>query len=138
VVAEEIAVGRRVDEPAELAVAVHEAPGVHALGRAHGGGGLLGEREVHRPVFAAEESGGGEGLELLAFADAFEALADVDEGRHDRIARTEHAGHPGADVRAGDGLRRDVTGVPVELVTRVQDAAEVGLHRRTDLACRGP
>ena len=115
-VAEEIAVGRRVDEATELAVAVHEATGVHALGRAHGGGGLFRERQVHRAVFAAEETGGGEGLELFAFADAFEALADVDEGRHDRITRTEHAGHPGADVRAGDRLRRDVAGVPMELV----------------------
>ena len=132
VVAEQVAAGHCVDEPAELAVAVNETTGIHTLGRTHGGGGFLRERQVHRTIFAAEETSGGEGLQLLAFADAFEALADVDKGRHHRIARTEHAGHPGADMRAGDGLRRHVTGVPMELVARVQDAAEVGLHRRTD------
>ena len=132
VVAEQVTAGRRVDEPAELAITVHETTRIHALGRTHGGGGFLGERQVHRTIFAAKESGGGEGLEFLTLADAFEALADVDEGGHHRIARAEHAGHPGADVRAGDGLRRDIAGMPMELVTRMQDAAEVGLHRRTD------
>ena len=116
-VAEQVAAGRRVNEATELAVAIHETPGIHALRRAHGGGGLLGERQVHRAVFTAKETGGGEGLQLLAFADPFEALADVDEGGHHRIARAEHAGHPGTDVRTGDRLRRDVAGVPMELVT---------------------
>ena len=48
------------------------------------------------------------------------------------IARPEHAGHPRADVRRGDGLRRHVAGVPVVLVPRVEDVAQVGLHVRAD------
>ena len=132
VVAEQVAVRTGVDEPAESAVAVHEAAGVHPLGRPDGGGGFFRERQVHRTELAAEEPRGGESLQLLAFADPFEPLADVDERRHDRITRPQHARHPGADMRAGHGLRRDVAGVPVELVTRMQDAAEVRLHGGTD------
>ncbi len=37
-----------------------------------------------------------------------------------------------ADVRGGDGLRRHVSGVPVVLVARVEDGAEVRLHVRAD------
>ena len=48
------------------------------------------------------------------------------------LLRPEHAGHPRADVRAGDRLRRHVAGVPVVLVPRVQDVAQVGQHVRAD------
>ena len=41
-------------------------------------------------------------------------------------------GDPRADVRRGHRLRRDVAGVPVILVPRMQDVAEVGDDVRTD------
>ena len=44
----------------------------------------------------------------------------------------------GADVRAGDRLRRHVAGVPVVLVPRVQDVPEVGQHVRADQRRRDP
>src|SRR5437762_2302390 len=45
---------------------------------------LLREGEIERSIFAAQEAGGGESLELLAFAD-IEALADIDERWDGRI-----------------------------------------------------
>ena len=53
-------------------------------------------------------------------------------GGHRRVARPEHAGHPRPDVRRGDRLRRHVAGVPVVLMPRVQDVAQVRLHVRAD------
>src|SRR2546430_8547710 len=64
---------------------------------------LLWERKIERSIFAAQEAGGGESLELLAFADV-EALADVDEGGDGGIERAERAGDDRADVRGGHGL----------------------------------
>ena len=132
VVAHEIALRALIDELAEEAVAIGEARGVHALRRLHRCRGFFGEGQVHGAELAAEEAGGGEGFQFLALADAFEALADVDEGGHDRIARAEHLGHPRAKVRRGDGLRRDVAGVPMVLVAAVQDASEIGLNGAAD------
>ena len=48
------------------------------------------------------------------------------------IERTQHAGHPGADVRRRHRLRRHVARVPVILMPRVQDVAQVGQHVRPD------
>ena len=48
------------------------------------------------------------------------------------LTRPQHAGHPRADVRRGHGLRRHVAGVPVVLMPRVQDVAQVGQHVRAD------
>ncbi len=59
-------------------------PGDHAAWRTHAVRGLLGKRDVERPVLAAEKTGGGERLQLLGFADVH-ALADVDERGHGRI-----------------------------------------------------
>jgi hypothetical protein len=121
-----------IDEFAEKAVAIGETVRVHALRRLHGLRGFFGKGQVHGAELAAEESGGGEGLQLLAFAHAFKTLADVDEGGHHLVARAEHLGHPGADMRTGDRLRRHIAGVPVILMTRVQNAAEVRLHGAAD------
>ena len=54
---------------------------LHALGRPDRLRRLFGIRQVHRPELAAEEAGGGEGLQLLLLADPFQPLADVDERR---------------------------------------------------------
>src|SRR5256885_1191937 len=78
--------------------------------RADRGGGGVRERQVERAVLAAEKAGRGERLQLLRLADAFEALADVDERRDRRVLRAEHLGDPRAEVRRGHGLRRDVAG----------------------------
>jgi hypothetical protein len=84
---------------AEEFFAVLEARRAHAAGRGDDVLGGIGEGNVERSVFAAQEPGGGEGLEFLAFAD-FEALADVDEGGYGGIARAEGAGDDGAEVGA--------------------------------------
>ena len=89
--------------------------------------GVVREGNVERPVLAAEKAGGGERLQLLAFAE-IEPLADIDERRHRRVARPERARDERAEVRRGHGLRRHVAGVPVELMPRVQDEAEVRRH----------
>ena len=48
------------------------------------------------------------------------------------IVRPAHPGDPRAEVRRGHGLRRDVAGVPVVLVPRVQDVPQVGDDVRAD------
>ena len=55
------------------------------------------------------------------------ALADVDERRHDGILGAQHLGHPGTDVRGGNGDGRNIARVPMVLVPRVQDVPQVGL-----------
>ena len=132
VVGNQIAVGIAIDEIFEERATVGETSGIHALGRAHGELGFAGEGEIHRPELRTEESAGGEGFEFLAFAVAFEPLADVDKGRHDGIARAEHLRHPRADVWRGDGLRRHVAGVPVVLMAGMQNRPEIRLHGRAD------
>ena len=98
----------------------------------------VGIGEVERAVLAAEEAAGGERLQLLRLADAFEALADVDERRDGGVVRAADLRDPRAEVRAGDRLRRDVAGVPVVLVPRVQDVAQVGDDVRADQRRPGP
>src|SRR5258706_13277534 len=67
-----------------VVVARFEARGSGARRRTHGVDGLLWEGKIEWPIFAAQEAGGGEGLELFAFADV-EALAHFDEGGGVRI-----------------------------------------------------
>src|SRR5262249_54560253 len=111
----------RLDE--EL-VALLEALLRHALRWLHRQDRLRRLRDEERAVSAAEEARGLERLDLESLA-AGGALADVDERRYVRVFRPEGAGDDGAQVRRGDGLRRHVTGVPVVLVARVEDEAEV-------------
>ena len=134
-VARELAVCRRRREPLHGRVALGEPLRRHALRGAYGQGRLFWVGKVHRPELAAEEAGGGERLDLFVLTHSLEPLADVHERGHDGIARPEHAGHPRADVRAGHGLRRDVARVPVVLVPRVEDAAEIRLDVRADERC---
>ena len=105
-------------------LAALEPAGRHAARRAHALGRLVRERDVEGPILAAQEAGGVEGLELLAFAHV-EALADVDERRHGRVQRAERAGDDGAQVRRRDRLRRRIAGMPLILVPRVQDETQV-------------
>ena len=44
----------------------------------------------------------------------------------------EHAGHPRADVRRGHRLRRHVARVPMILMPRMQNVAQVGQHVRAN------
>ena len=132
VVARELPSGVRGDELLEVLVAIGKPARLHPLRRPDGKRRFLGEGEIHRAELAPEEAGGGEGLDLFVLADPLEPLTDVDKCRHGGIARPEDACHPGADVGAGDRLRRDVAGVPVILMARVEDAAEIGLHMRAD------
>ena len=132
VVARELAARCRGDELLEVLVAIGKPARFHPLRRPDGERRLLGEGEIHRAKLAPEEAGRGEGLDLLVLADPFQTLADVDKRRHGGIARPEDARHPGADVRAGDRLRRHVAGVPVILMARVEDAPQVGLNVRAD------
>src|SRR5438132_4076540 len=105
-------------------VPVLETRRAHSRRRTHGVGGLFGKGNVERPELAAQETGGREGLEFLAFAQV-EALADVDEGRHRLIERAERSGDDRTEVRRGGGLRRGVTGVPLVLVPRVKDESQI-------------
>ena len=84
--------------------------------------------KVHRSEFGSKKACGGESLDLLGFAHAFDALSDVDERWHHGIAWAKNLGHPCTDVWACDGLGGHVTGVPMILVARVEDASEVGLE----------
>ena len=113
-----------LEQAAIEAVPVLEARRGHAARRAHAVGGLVWEGDAERAVLAAEEAGGREGLQLLALADV-EALSDVDERRHGGVARAERAGDDRAEVRRGDRLRRRVARVPMVLVPRVEDEAEI-------------
>ena len=65
-------------------------------------------------------------LQRADLARALDRLADGDERRHVRVPRPERPRDHGADVRHRHRLRRDVAGVPVVLVPRVQDEAEIG------------
>ncbi len=123
----------------QLLVALHPALepfARHPLGRADGGDGVGREGQVEGAIFAAEEAAGRERLQLLRFADALQPLADVEKGGDGGIVGSAHPRDPGAEVRHGDGLRRHIAGVPVILVPRVQDVAQVGDDVRTDE--RGP
>ena len=63
---------------------------------------------------------------------AFQSLADVDKCRNRRVLRSANLGDPRPDVRGGHGLRRNVPGVPVVLVTGVEDITQVGNDVRAD------
>ena len=59
------------------------------------------------------------------------SIRDPDDSlhHHDLGAACVELRHPRPDVRCRHRLRRDVSGVPVVLVPRVEDVAEVGLDR---------
>ena len=134
VIAAVLADGAFLDEFPVKFVAIFKAVRAHALGRADAFGGLLRIGDEERAVFAAEKTGGVKGLEFLAFAE-IETLADVNERGHGGVHRPERAGDDGADVRRGDGLRRRVAGVPLVLMARMQNEAEVA--RRVGADQRG-
>ena len=73
-----------------------------------------------------------ERLEFLLLADAFEPLADVDERGNGGVARAEEFRNPRPHVRRRNGLRRHVPGVPMILMTRVENVAEIGHDVRAD------
>ena len=104
----------------------------HSLRRPHGRDRIGRIRQIERPKFAAEKAAGGERLQLLGFANPFEALANVDEGGNRGIVRTADFGDPGAEVRGSHGLRRYIAAVPMVLVPGMKDVAEVGDDVRPD------
>ena len=77
-------------------------------------------------MFGAEKTRGVKRLERADLARALDGLPDGDEGRDVRVPGTEGSRDDGADVRHRHRLRRDIAGVPVVLVPRVQDEAEIG------------
>ena len=118
-----------VDQILKRLVAVGEARLAHALRRPNGVQRVIRVGDVEWPMLTAEETGGVERLEFLAFADV-ESLADVDERWHRGVSRAKRAGDHRADMWGGHGKRRRVAGVPMVLVARVENEAEVaGLGR---------
>ncbi len=103
--------------------------------RAHRRGGILGVDDQERPVLGAEEPRGVERLERADLARPLDCLADRDERRHIRVLRAQRLRNHRADVRHRHRLRRDVAGVPVVLMPRVEDEAKVrGVERPDDRA----
>ena len=102
------------------------------LRRTDGRGGILRIDDQERAVIGAEEPRRVERLERGDLAGAFDRLSDGDERRHVGIARAERARDHRPDVRHRHRLRRDVAGVPVILVPRVQDEPEIRGHERAD------
>ncbi len=81
-------------------------------------------------MFTAEKTGRSEGFQFLALAQ-IKSLADVNERGHRRIiARAEGARDDRADMGRGHGLRRSIAGVPMILMSRVQNEAEIARRSR--------
>ena len=98
--------------------------------RPHRRRGILRVRNQERPEFGSQKSGRVKRLDRRALAADLHVLADRDEGRHRRILRPQCLGHDRADVRDRQRLRRNVSRVPVKLMPRMQDEAEIrGLER---------
>src|SRR5438132_7841879 len=89
--------------------------GVHRFGR-------LGHQEG--TVGSAEETRALEGFDFEILA-AGRALADVDERRHIGMPRSQRPRDYRTDMRRRDWLRGYIAGVPMILVTRVQNEAEI-------------
>ena len=106
--------------------------GRHSLGRPHGRDRLVGIRQHKRAELGSQKTRRMKRLELFLFANTFQSLSDVNECRHGWIPGPQQTRHPGPDVRSSDRLRRDVTCVPMILMTRMQDVTEVGLDVRAD------
>ena len=123
--------GTRRGELLVFLVPVFESARRHSLGGLDACPGLARMRDHERPIFAPEEARLMERLEFLAFPDSH-ALADVDESRDVRVVRPERPRDDRPHVRGGHGERRDVTGVPVILMARVENEPEVGADERPD------
>ena len=67
-----------------------------------------------------------------AFGADLQVLANRDEGGHRRILRSERPRDDRAEMGHRHRLRRDVAGVPVILVPRVKDEAQVRGGERAD------
>src|SRR5207237_10067045 len=92
----------------------------------HAGRGVERVLDQERPMFGAKESGRVEGFQRRALASYLQILSNGNERGHARIPWSEGSGDHGADVRHRHRLRRNVPGMPVILVPRVQDEAEIG------------
>ena len=60
-------------------------------------------------------------FEFLSLATVLQPLANVNERGNRWISWTEHLRNPRAQVRCGDRLRRNVTGVPMVLISWMKD-----------------
>ena len=113
------------EQPLEQLAPAREALVPELLRRPHGRRGVLRIDDEERTVIRAEEAGGVERFQRADLPGAFDRLADRDKRRHVRVLRTERARDDRTDVRHRLRLGRNVARVPVVLVTRVQDEAEV-------------
>jgi hypothetical protein len=80
-------------------------------------------------VWTASAGSGGLDLEILT---AGGTLADVDKRRYIGMAGSKRAGDHGTNVGRCDRLRRHVAGVPMVLMPRMENEAEVPRLEGTD------
>ena len=85
-----------------------------------------------RTVLRTQTAPGLKGFQLFRLAIALVPLSDVDVAGHSRIPWAEPVCQPSPDVRSSNRQRWFVTGVPVVLVPRMQDVAEVPEDVRAD------
>jgi hypothetical protein len=71
-------------------------------------------------------------LDRSALPADLEVLADRNKRRHSGILRTERSRNHRSDVRHCHRLRRNVAGVPVILVARVENVSEIGRLESSD------
>ena len=113
-----------------MLVAIRKAPRLHPFRRLYRAHGILRIRKIHWPKFRAKKTTRGKSLEFFFFANSFESLPDVNERRDDRILWTQHLAHPSPNVRSSHRERRNISGMPMILMTGMQNVPEVGLHCR--------
>ncbi len=104
---------------------------IHAGRREHTFQADGGIRDHKGSVFAAQESGRMEGLQLLPLTDR-EPLPNVNESRDHRVHRPLLLCDPCANMRREYRLRRLVAGMPVILMTGVQDMTQICGHIGAD------
>ena len=92
------------------------------------GGGRVGNAE--RAEFRAKHATGLKRFQFLGFAVAFIALTNVDVSGNRRVLGAERFADPCAEMRRGDAHGGFIAGMPVVLMARVQNRAQVGRHVR--------
>src|ERR1700736_348174 len=93
--------------------------------RPDGRGSVLWIDDQKRPVFGAKKARGVKCLQRPNLPGAFHRLADRDEGRNIGIPGAERLRDYGAEMWHRHRLWRDVPGVPMILMPRVEDEPEI-------------
>ena len=88
--------------------------------------------DQERSVIGPEESRGMKRLQRRDLSRAFNRLSDGDKRRHVGTFRPQRARDHRPDVRHRHRLRRNVAGMPVILMARVQDEPKIRGHERAD------